>query len=126
MTRKTKKTLMWVGGGALLALAVGGVAYAAAKPKATPAQIVAGTPVTTLLPGQKYAFAALLPVGITDEVALTKALTAAGWTGVTITAMNGAGSSTGVVTPVGGYAATAVWNGNASPVPTGVVAVTAL
>jgi hypothetical protein len=128
MTRKTKRTLM-IGGGVAAAGVVGYLVWKSRQPASTPAALPAGTPVTTLTNGQKYAFGALLPSGLLDQATLVTQLQAAGWSNVAITYFMGQGSmpSTALTPPgTGGYAATAVWNGtNGAPVPSGVVAVAA-
>lgn len=124
MRASTKKALLWVGGGAAVLGAVA-LARASQSAPATPAVVPAGTPVTQLVKGQRYTIAALLPPGV-DQATLVAQLTNAGWSNIAILALGGSGQPiAGVTVPVGGYAATATWNGASGPVPTGVVAVTA-
>lgn len=122
-----KNTMMWVGGAALAAVVVGGIAYAAQQKTVAPAAVPHGVPVTTLTPGQQYAFAAQLPPGITDTAQLTNALVAAGWTNVNVFSFMGTNATpppAGLpAITVGGYGATAIWGGKAGPVQPGVIAV---
>jgi hypothetical protein len=125
MTKKTKTTLMWVGGAALVAT-VAAVIYEKNKaPAAVPAgQLTPGTPVTAFTPGVKYAFASTIPAGITDSVSLTNALVAAGWAVPQVVYFMGAGTlPAGFQGNTTSYAATGTWSGAANtPVPPGVVA----
>lgn len=105
-----------VGIAALAAVAIGAIYVAlTTKPAPTPAVVPAGTPATTLTKGSKYTIVAMVPAGITDQTSLTNALTAAGWTGVSV----------GAFQADSGYEATATWGGATGPVPAGVVAVAA-
>lgn len=114
--KHTEKMLL--GGAAIVALA--GLSYwyvtkqKAASTVPAAAALQPGTPVTTLTVGQKYALAALLPTGITDQASLTSALTTAGWTNVAILYFMGNGQlPAGVTAPGGnGYVATGTWNGS--------------
>jgi hypothetical protein len=128
MTKK-HKTYMIVGGVALAALAVGGVAYAHSKAAASPVpagQLPAGTPASTFTAGTKYTFAAVLPAGATDQATLVTMLHTAGW-GAPAVIFFGP-TNTGAI-PLGlqantsGYVATGTWTGPATPVPAGVIAV---
>ena len=126
---KTKTLMLWIGGGALAALAIGGVAYAATtKPPAVPAAPTpTGTPVGMLQPGQGYLFGAPTPTGVTTAQALATALKAAGWTNVKVWAFGGQTGSTNFpglpAAPANGYMASGVWNGTTTNVPSGVVAI---
>jgi len=129
MTARTQKMLMWIGGGALAVVAIAAIAKSATAtpPPATPAAVPPGTPVTNLVKGQKYTFAAVLPSPNTDEATLVAQLTSAGWGGVTVFMLGGGLNQpyNGVTVPLGGYGATGTWTRENGPVPTGVVAVTA-
>ncbi len=120
--------LMWVVGGGV-AVAAGIYLYEKQTKvtPVTPAQLPAGTVVTTLIPNQKYTIAALLPAGVLDQVALADALKAAGWTTPNILYFMGQGAvPSGVTAPgAGGYVASATWGGVSGPVPAGVVVITA-
>ncbi len=129
MTKKTK-TYMVIGGVTLAALAVGGIAYAHSKAAATPpvpaGQLPAGTPTTTFTAGTKYTFAAVVPAGITDQAALVTALNTAGWSTPAVIYFGPSNTGTipgGLQAGPTGYVATGTWQGPASSVPPGVVAV---
>jgi hypothetical protein len=124
----TKKQKMYLGGGVLAAVAIGGIYLATKKPIAavpTPA-LPSGTPVASFVPGQTYTFVAVLPMGIADAAALAASLKAAGWSGVSVLYF-GPTAAGAVPAPLQanttGYAASGTWNGVATPVPTGVIAV---
>jgi hypothetical protein len=127
--KRSTKTLLVVGG-ALGLLAVGGVAYAAYYKKPQPSvpagQLKAGstTPVTSFTPGVKYTFIALVPTGVSDNVALEAALKAAGWQNPSVVYFMGTGTlPSGFEGNANSYAATGTWGGAANaPVPAGVIA----
>jgi len=127
----TKKTKMYLGGGLLAALAVGGIYYAMKKP-ATPAAPVNLLPgqVSTLTSGQGYTITALLPAGIADAASLAAALKAAGWSNVSVWAIAPPGANLATIpniaAPTGGYVAQGTWTGTTGPVPSGIVAVAGL
>jgi hypothetical protein len=125
----TKKTKMWVAGGAAAAVLVGGAAYYYYSKKqaaTTPASLPQNTPVTSFTPGKAYKFAAALPSNISDTSALEKALDDAGWANVNILFFAGTGDASPFPIAANGYVAQGTWNGSSSsPVPNGVVAVTA-
>jgi hypothetical protein len=127
-----KTTLMWVGGAALAAVLVGGVAYAMKKPPATPSNPAAGalTPATVFNTGKNYGIAAQVGANITTQAQLVSALNAAGWTNVQVQYFGPTGGAIpqGLpFTPPGAaataYVASGTWNGaDNTPVPTGVMA----
>ena len=123
----TKKTKMWVAGGAAAAVLVGGAVYYYSKKNAqTPASLPQNSPVTSFTPGKAYKFAAMLPSNISDTSALEKALGDAGWANVNILFFAGTGDASPFPIAANGYVAQGTWNGSSSsPVPNGVVAVTA-
>jgi hypothetical protein len=128
MTKKTK-TYMIVGGVAVAALAVGGIAYARMKAVAPPVpagQLPAGTPATTFTAGTKYTFAAVLPAGATDQATLVTMLHTAGWQTPAVIFFGPTNTGTiptGLEANTSGYVATGIWQGPATPVPAGVIAV---
>lgn len=139
MTKK-QRTLAIVGGVALGAIVVGGVAYAMKKPAAAiPGGPVAPatptlTPATTLTQGKNYGFAAQLPAGITDPNALVAALQGTGWTNVQVQFFGPTAGSTPqlpaglpftVPAPINtAYVASGTWTGaTGAAVGSGIVAV---
>jgi hypothetical protein len=126
----TKRTKMWVASGAAAAVLVGGAAYYYSKKSneaaKTPAALPSGAPVSTFMPGKAYKFAAMLPSNINDTTALEKALDDAGWANVNILFFAGTGDASPFPIAANGYVAQGTWNGStSSPVPNGVVALTA-
>jgi hypothetical protein len=136
MTRK-EKTFAVVGGVALGALVVGGVAYAMRKPAAAipggaPPATPTLSPVTTLTQGKNYGFASQLPAGIASSAALIAGLQGAGWANVQVqffgpTAGSAvpAGLPFSVPTPLAtAYVASGTWTGaTGAAVGSGIVAV---
>jgi len=135
MTKK-QKTLAVVGGVAVAALVVGGVAYAMSKQQPAipsgPSQ-PSLVPVTALTQGKNYGFSAQVSPGIGDAATLTNQLQAAGWTNVQIEyfgpTANGVAPPAGLPFSIPGaigtaYVASGTWNGaTGTAVPSGVVAV---
>lgn len=128
MKRFTRNLLI---GGAVVA-AAGGALYYYEKKKGTGSHPVpTGTltagqvvPVTQFQPGVKYTFAATVPAGITDNVALTTALQAAGWGSPNVIYFMGNGNlPAGFQGNTSSYVASGTWNGAANAaVPAGVIA----
>lgn len=120
----TKKTKMWLLGGAVAAAAVGGGVYYYTKkhPPQTPANAQL-LPVNTFTKGKSYQFAAMLPSGISDTSALEAALVSAGWTNPTIDFFAGTGDKGPFPINANGYVAHGQWGGaDGTGVPAGVVA----
>jgi hypothetical protein len=127
-----KKTLMWIGGAAVAALAVGGVAYAMTKKPAIPAApVTPNTPTLTatsvLSAGKNYGFTAQLPAtGAADVASLTALLNAAGWQNVQIVYFGPTANGAAPPVAVSGalataYAASGTWGGaDNTPTPAGV------
>jgi hypothetical protein len=139
MTKK-QKTLAVVGGVALAAVVVGGVAYAYEKKKSTPAIPNGGTspntpiltPTSTLTQGGNYGFAAQLPQGITSPAALIAGLEGSGWRNVQVQFF-GPSTNNGTLPPglpftvpapiATAYVASGTWTGaTGTPVGSGIVA----
>jgi hypothetical protein len=121
-----KKSTKWIIGGIAVAAAVGGIIYYEKnKPAAASNALPPGTsPVTSLVPGQKYTFASVIDSTMTSSAVLVQVLQSHGWTNVTVPYFAGSGTlPAGFQGNTGTYVAVGTWSGAAGPIPAGLFAV---